>query len=95
MAPVEKLIQNNNEDSRLLQIIHRNTKALMRLINELLDSQKIEEQQKKAEYSYSDIIAYIKTISEDFFISMPLTIIFPLTFPLRHPPTYSHFLRMI
>ncbi len=66
MAPVEKLIQNNNEDSRLLQIIHRNTKALMRLINELLDSQKIEEQQKKAEYSYSDIIAYIKTISEDF-----------------------------
>lgn len=66
MAPVEKLIQNKNEDSRLLQIIHRNTKALMRLINELLDSQKIEEQQKKAEYSYSDIIAYIKMISEDF-----------------------------
>ncbi|MFO7999885.1 MAG: response regulator, partial [Marinilabilia sp.] len=36
------------------------------LINELLDTQKLEEEQKKTEYSYSDIILFVKDISNEF-----------------------------
>ncbi|PWD99393.1 hybrid sensor histidine kinase/response regulator transcription factor [Marinilabilia rubra] len=66
LAPVEKMLKTKNQDPRLLQIIYRNAKTLLRLIHELLETQKIEEHQKKTEYSYSDVIAFIKDITGDF-----------------------------
>jgi signal transduction histidine kinase/DNA-binding response OmpR family regulator/streptogramin lyase len=66
LAPVEKLIKTGENDRRLLHIIRKNALSLMKLINELLDTQKIEEEQKTAEYNYSDIVAFIKDISNEF-----------------------------
>jgi signal transduction histidine kinase/DNA-binding response OmpR family regulator/streptogramin lyase len=66
LAPVEKLIKNNSADPRLLQIIRRNALGLKRLVSEIIDSQRLEEKNNKKEYKYSDIVRFIKRITEEF-----------------------------
>ncbi len=72
LAPLEKLIsmekEENEESLRLTQynIMHRNARRLLRLINELLDLRKLEAGTLKLEAIEGDIVLFVRNIAESF-----------------------------
>ncbi len=68
MGPVEKLLlkENNHENAVLLQMIRRNSKRLLNLVNQLLDYRKLEEQELKLNLCNGDIVAFIHDVAESF-----------------------------
>ena len=88
LTPVEKMLKNGKGDQRLLKIVHKNAQSLMRLINELLDTQKLEEEQKKTEYSYSDIILFVRDIHPN---NLLRTIITQIKMPSLSPSPLTTF----
>lgn len=56
LGPVEKLLPKNPDDETLLSIIKKNALQMLTLVNELIDSQKIEENKKQIEKSYGNIV---------------------------------------
>jgi signal transduction histidine kinase/ligand-binding sensor domain-containing protein/DNA-binding response OmpR family regulator len=61
LTPLEKMMQANAEPPQpgQLQLIHRNAKRLLNLVNQLLDFRKLEVQEIKLNISEGDIIAFI------------------------------------
>lgn len=68
LAPLEKLIKETGEASRLSQLsmIGRNARRLLNLVNQLLDFRRIEEGELKNNPVSGDIIAFIRDIVLSF-----------------------------
>jgi len=68
MAPVDRLLKQIGEPDtqRQLQLVNRNAKRLLNLVNQLLDFRKMEYQELKLHEKNGDIIAFIKELSYAF-----------------------------
>ncbi len=62
LTPLEKMLKQNAEPPQpaQLQLIHRNARRLLNLVNQLLDFRKLEVQEIKLNLSEGDIIAFIR-----------------------------------
>jgi signal transduction histidine kinase/ligand-binding sensor domain-containing protein/DNA-binding response OmpR family regulator len=68
ITPVEKLLTHSTdkEQQNQYQLIHRNAKRLLNLVNQLLDFRKMEVQETKFSPSEGDIIRFIKELVNSF-----------------------------
>jgi len=68
MGPVQQLIQQetNNPRNQRLQMIKRNARRLLNLVNQLLDFRNIKEQEQKLQTTEGDFIAFIREVAESF-----------------------------
>ncbi|WP_157637869.1 two-component regulator propeller domain-containing protein [Flexithrix dorotheae] len=72
--PLEKVMTAPNQNTPIknyngqFQLILRNARRLLQLINQLLDTSKIESGDSFLEFSHGDIIIFIKEITESFFL---------------------------
>lgn len=68
IAPLDKLIKESaNDDQKIqLNLVQRNAKRLLALVNQLLDFRKIQVQEMKLHPSFGDIISFVRDISYSF-----------------------------
>ena len=68
IAPVDKLLKQMGEPEiqRQLQLVNRNAKRLLNMVNQLLDFRKMEYQELKLHQKKGDIIGFIKGLSYSF-----------------------------
>ncbi len=68
LAPVEKMEKQSAEpvQKKQLQLIHRNAKRLLGLVNQLLDFRKLEMQELKLYPSQGDIVSFVKELTLSF-----------------------------
>jgi len=68
ISPLDKIIKNtpDEDQKKQLNLVHRNAKRLLNLVNQLLDFRKIEVQGVKLHRSIGDIIKFAKDISYSF-----------------------------
>lgn len=68
MGPVEKLIVEDEEGiiARPLNMVKRNARRLLNLVNQILDLRKIEERDLKLDLVEADIISFVKEVMESF-----------------------------
>ena len=69
ISPLDKIIRNTDDDiqKKQLNLVYRNAKRLLNLVNQLLDFRKIEVQEMKLHPSIGDIIKFSEDISQSFF----------------------------
>lgn len=67
-APVEKLLKtvSNQEEKNQYELIWRNARRLLHLVNQLMDFRKMEVQELKLHVVGGDIVAFIKEVSLSF-----------------------------
>ena len=68
LSPIEKILKENPESGHLpqLQLIQRNTRRLLNLVNQLLDFRKMEVQEIALHPTTGDIIPFIKEVAFTF-----------------------------
>lgn len=68
LSPLDKILKQTHDAAQKsqLQLIHRNAKRLLQLINQLLDFRKMEVQQFVLHPGFHDIVAFCKDISQSF-----------------------------
>ncbi len=68
LAPLDKIIKHtaDDEQKRQLNLVQRNAKRLLSLVNQLLDFRKMEVQEMKLHPAIGDIIGFSKDISNSF-----------------------------
>lgn len=68
ISPLDKIIKNTNDEDqkKQLNLVHRNAKRLLNLVNQLLDFRKIEVQGLKLHPSVGDMIQFAKDITCSF-----------------------------
>src|SRR5688500_4178534 len=68
LGPVDKLLSddNNQQSFGQLQMIKRNGKRLLNLVNQLLDFRKMEEDELKINTSEGELISFIKEAADSF-----------------------------
>ncbi|WP_342648162.1 two-component regulator propeller domain-containing protein [Mucilaginibacter sp. CSA2-8R] len=68
MAPADKLLNQpvDIQTSAQVNIIKRNARRLLNMVNQLLDFRKLEEQELKLCTAEGDVIAFLKDVSESF-----------------------------
>jgi signal transduction histidine kinase/CheY-like chemotaxis protein/AraC-like DNA-binding protein len=68
MAPVDKILKQVSEPDiqRQLQLVNRNARRLLNLVNQLLDFRRMEYQELKLHEKSGDIIKFIKELSYSF-----------------------------
>ena len=68
MAPVEKMLKHSHEpeQKKQFQLIYRNARRLLALVNQLLDFRKLEMQELRLYPSVGDIVSFVKEISHSF-----------------------------
>ncbi|MDR1273027.1 MAG: helix-turn-helix domain-containing protein, partial [Odoribacteraceae bacterium] len=68
IGPVEKLWrQARQEEARLqLDIVYRNARKLLELVNQLLDFRKLDAGQYRAEYQNGDLVRFLSGVTESF-----------------------------
>lgn len=68
LAPVEKMLKHNQEpeQKKQYQLIYRNARRLLALVNQLLDFRKLEMQELRLYPSHGDIVSFVKEISLSF-----------------------------
>ncbi len=68
MGPVEQLINEETARSKTdkLQMIRRNARRLLNLVNQLLDFRKMEEHELKLQLSKGEFVSFIKEVCESF-----------------------------
>jgi signal transduction histidine kinase/ligand-binding sensor domain-containing protein/DNA-binding response OmpR family regulator len=68
LAPVEKLLnqENDPEHTKQFQMIYRNARRLLNLVNQLLDFRKMEVQDIRLNASEGNIVGYIKDLVYSF-----------------------------
>ncbi|RYY07299.1 MAG: response regulator, partial [Sphingobacteriaceae bacterium] len=68
MAPVSKLLGQPHDQAMSVQLklMQRNARRLLNLVNQLLDFRKIEEQELKLCPTETDIVSFIRDVSESF-----------------------------
>lgn len=68
MAPVEKMLKQTQEpeQKKQYQLIYRNARRLLALVNQLLDFRKLEMRELRLYPSLGDIVAFVKEVSHSF-----------------------------
>lgn len=68
LAPLDKIIRNAEDQlqRKQFQLIHRNARRLLNLVNQLLDFRKMEQQELKLNPVTTDIIKFCRDISYSF-----------------------------
>ncbi|HEY0769895.1 MAG TPA: ATP-binding protein, partial [Sphingobacteriaceae bacterium] len=67
LAPLENMLQSSTPDQRThLQVIQRNAKRLLNLVNQLLDFRKVEIQEVKLSTSEGDVVNFIRELVNSF-----------------------------
>lgn len=67
LGPVDTLLTQQNEKTHgQLQMIKRNAKRLLNLVNQLLDFRKMEEQELKLQELEGELVSFIKETSDSF-----------------------------
>jgi signal transduction histidine kinase/ligand-binding sensor domain-containing protein/DNA-binding response OmpR family regulator len=68
MAPADKMLRQANDESQKenLNLIRRNARRLLNMVNQLLDFRKLEEQELTLTLSRGDLIGFIKETSLSF-----------------------------
>ena len=68
LSPLEKIIKQipDDENKRQLNLVQRNAKRLLSLVNQLLDFRKMEVQEVKLHPAIGDIVPFIREISNSF-----------------------------
>jgi signal transduction histidine kinase/ligand-binding sensor domain-containing protein/DNA-binding response OmpR family regulator len=68
ITPLEKILKNasNEEDRKQFQLIHRNARRLLNLVNQLLDFRKMEIQEVKLNLAEGDIVGFIRDLVYSF-----------------------------
>lgn len=68
MGPVQQLIQQetNSPRNRQLQMVKRNARRLLNLVNQLLDFRNIKEREQKLQATEGDFIAFAREVAESF-----------------------------
>ncbi|THU40225.1 response regulator [Niastella caeni] len=68
LTPLERMIRQSNEPAQIsqYQLIHRNARRLLNLVNQLLDFRKMEVQELKLHPTEGDIIKFIKETACSF-----------------------------
>lgn len=68
LGPAEKLLnqQKNEQSSGQLQMIKRNAKRLLNLVNQLLDFRKMEEQELRLQASEGELVSFIQETCDSF-----------------------------
>jgi signal transduction histidine kinase/ligand-binding sensor domain-containing protein/DNA-binding response OmpR family regulator len=67
LGPVDTLLSQQNEKTHgQLQMIKRNARRLLNLVNQLLDFRKMEEQELKLVESEGELVSFVKETSESF-----------------------------
>ena len=87
LSPVEKIIKENilNEKTRSrLDIVLKNTRRLLRLVNQLLDLRKIEGDKMTLKVEKGDIVKFIKSLVysfEEYALQKKISLVFECPFP--------------
>ncbi|RNL56645.1 hybrid sensor histidine kinase/response regulator transcription factor [Pedobacter jejuensis] len=68
ITPMEKLIKQTEDSGRKqqMQMIHRNGRRLLNMVNQLLDFRRMEVQQLKLDFKLGDIVDFIKDLTHSF-----------------------------
>lgn len=68
LGPADKLLsrQKNESSSGELNMIRRNAKRLLNLVNQLLDFRKMEEQELRLQVSEGELVSFIKELYDSF-----------------------------
>lgn len=66
MGPVEQLLQKESGSADELNMIRRNAKRLLNLVNQLLDFRNIKEHEQKLNATVGDFIAFSRDVAESF-----------------------------
>lgn len=68
LAPIDKLLQQNpGADTRTqIEMLQRNAKRLLNLVNQLLDFRKLEEEELRLNATSGDIVSFIHDVSRSF-----------------------------
>ena len=68
ISPLEKLIpvEKNPKKLYMYQIMHRNSKRILRLINQLMDIRKIDKGQLQLKFRETDIVGFIEDLMQTF-----------------------------
>jgi len=68
LSPMDKIIREAKDvtQRKQLQLVHRNARRLLNLVNQLLDFRKMEVQELKLSPAQGDIIKFIRDISQSF-----------------------------
>ncbi|WP_343532839.1 two-component regulator propeller domain-containing protein [Pedobacter sp.] len=68
LGPLDKLlsVERETEIKAPLQMIKRNTKRLLNLVNQILDFKKVEERELRLDIAETDIVAFVKDVLESF-----------------------------
>ncbi len=68
ISPVEKMVRESEgpEEKRQFQLIHRNARRLLNMVNQLLDFRKLEEHELRLAKTTGDIIGFIREVSFSF-----------------------------
>jgi ligand-binding sensor domain-containing protein/signal transduction histidine kinase/DNA-binding response OmpR family regulator len=68
MGPVEQLLQqeSNSQKTGQLQMIRRNARRLLNLVNQLLDFRNIKTQEQKLNNTEGDFVAFSRDVAESF-----------------------------
>ena len=68
LSPMDKIIREAKDSSqrKQLQLVHRNARRLLNLVNQLLDFRKMEVQELRLNPSQGDIIRFIRDIFQSF-----------------------------
>lgn len=68
-GPIEQILQNghlNHEEKEQLSLVERNTSRMLRLVNQILDFRKIQNNKMKMRVQQIDLIPFTKHIMESF-----------------------------
>ncbi|WP_243751570.1 two-component regulator propeller domain-containing protein [Niastella caeni] len=68
MAPVEKMLKHSNEpeQKKQYQLIYRNARRLLALVNQLLDFRKLEMRELRLYPSLGDVVSFVKEVAFSF-----------------------------
>lgn len=68
LGPADQLLsrQKNEQSGKQLQIINRNAKRLLNLVNQLLDFRKMEEQELKLQASEGELVSFVRETCDSF-----------------------------
>ena len=68
LTPIERLLKSSADPttSKHYQMIHRNARRLLTLVNQLLDFRKMEANQHRLSLATGDLVDFIKSITESF-----------------------------
>ncbi|MEO6232977.1 MAG: two-component regulator propeller domain-containing protein [Ferruginibacter sp.] len=91
IAPLDKIIKQatDEEQKKQLNLVHRNAKRLLSLVNQLLDFRKMQVQEVKLYPAIGDIVEFCKDISHSFMdIAERKTIRFSFSSDIEHLEIY-------